>query len=331
MKTLPAESPYEQLVQKLKEQIAEGIARAQEAYEREKILTYWKMGESISKHLLSNARAENYGKELFNNLSQDLDISKRLLYQMTQFYNAYLAFSPLQNITWSHYRLLSTIRDETKRAYFENQIALEDWTKRDLENALRSEKKKIAKSAQKKKLSVFREKLFIYQIFKDPCSVNLLIDLGFKVYKETELFEHKGTFVETVKISDEKYEYNEVRAKRKQLYVYKAFVTEVIDGDTFWVMIDLGFKNWIKQKIRLRGIDTPAIETLEGIKAKEYVVNSLKDTKFIVIKCHYRDKFDRYLSDVFYLEDEEDPQIVLKNGNFINQELLDNNMAIPTD
>lgn len=324
MAKLPTTNTYTELVQDLKKEIAEGLARAQQAYDREKVITYWKMGESITKHLLSNVRAD-YGKELYKNLSRDLDISGRLLYQMTQFYSVYLAFSPIQNLKWSHYRLLSSVQDDKKRAVFEKQISKDNWSMRTLEKAVRRNKRQVTR----KKLSVFRERLYTYRIFKDKCSENMLIDLGFKVYKETELLDFDGEFVETFKTAEEKYEYKEADAKRKHLYVYKAFVTEVIDGDTLWVMIDCGFKTWIKQKIRLHKIDTSALETPEGIRAKDYVSNVLKNTSFVIIKCHGRDKFDRYLVDLLYLKDEEDPQVVLREGSFLNQELLDENLAVP--
>ena len=292
-------------------------------YDREKVFTYWKMGAAISKHLLSENNRADYGQKLFKNLSDDLKVGERLLYQMTQFFNAYPDFKPIENLKWSHYRLLTSVKDKDRREFFEEQISQDNWSKRKLEEALKGEKKQRRKTG---KLTVFRERLYTYRIFKDECSDTLLIDLGFNVFKETELLGNDGNYVETVKL-DTGYEYKKTNVKRKYLYVYKAFVKEVIDGDTLWVMIDCGFKTWIKQKIRLYKIDAPAISTQEGIKAKEYVEKVLKDVPFIVIKCHFRDKFDRYLVDLLYLKGEEDPRVALKEGMFLNQELLDKGLA----
>lgn len=47
----------------------------------------------------------------------------------------------------------------------------------------------------------------------------------------------------------------------KNLYTCKAYVTKIIDGDTIWMNIDLGFKTWIIHKIRLRGIAILEIST----------------------------------------------------------------------
>jgi len=47
----------------------------------------------------------------------------------------------------------------------------------------------------------------------------------------------------------------------------------VLDGDTFWATLDLGFKIFIRQKIRLHKIDAPLLETDAGTKAFEYLNN----------------------------------------------------------
>ena len=44
-------------------------------------------------------------------------------------------------------------------------------------------------------------------------------------------------------------------------YVYRCLVTRVVDGDTVDVSIDLGFDTWIKDRVRLMGIDTPESRT----------------------------------------------------------------------
>ena len=47
----------------------------------------------------------------------------------------------------------------------------------------------------------------------------------------------------------------------------------------------------------------------------------------VVLKSHGRDKYDRYLMDLFYLRDEDDPLAVLDKGIFLNQRLLDEGLA----
>jgi len=97
----------------------------------------------------------------------------------------------------------------------------------------------------------------------------------------------------------------------------------VLDGDTFRAVLDLGFKIFIRQKILLHKLDAPPAETDEGVKAMQYLNNKLKPLDFIVVKTHWRDKFDRYLADIYYLPDEADFLQVTIKGKYLNQELAD--------
>ncbi len=69
----------------------------------------------------------------------------------------------------------------------------------------------------------------------------------------------------------------------------------VIDGDTLQVRIDLGFSIVIEQRLRLRGLDAPELGTGQGLATKRFVESRLKDCKFLIIKTHGSDKYDRYL------------------------------------
>ena len=47
-----------------------------------------------------------------------------------------------------------------------------------------------------------------------------------------------------------------------------------------------------------------------------------------MIKTHGTDKYARYVTDVFYLPDEANSARVAREGNFLNQELLDIGHAV---
>jgi hypothetical protein len=49
-----------------------------------------------------------------------------------------------------------------------------------------------------------------------------------------------------------------------RIHIYQAKIVEVVDGDTFDLMIDLGFNNFTKQRMRLYGIDAPEMRTQAG-------------------------------------------------------------------
>jgi micrococcal nuclease len=77
-------------------------------------------------------------------------------------------------------------------------------------------------------------------------------------------------------------------------------ITNVVDGDTIDVDIDLGFSISYSQRVRLAGIDTPESRTTDkfektlGIESKEYLKKSLKDATEIVIKTEKPDSSEKY-------------------------------------
>lgn len=97
------------------------------------------------------------------------------------------------------------------------------------------------------------------------------------------------------------------------LYNYKALVDRVVDGDTIDVTIDCGFSVYVKERIRLAGIDTPETygvkkgseEYLKGMEAKTFVedlimglnvsIETLKDKK---------GKYGRYIARIYIMEDD---------------------------
>jgi len=90
------------------------------------------------------------------------------------------------------------------------------------------------------------------------------------------------------------------------MYTYKAKLIRVIDGDTIDAEIDLGFGVFLKQRIRLYGINTPETRTKNieekelGLKAKDRLVELLP-TEFIVETIlNKRGKYGRVLGIVSF-------------------------------
>jgi micrococcal nuclease len=77
-------------------------------------------------------------------------------------------------------------------------------------------------------------------------------------------------------------------------------VTNVVDGDTIDVEIDLGFDISFSSRVRLAGIDTPESRTTNkaekvlGLEAKEYVKSKVKEAKDVVIKTEKMDSSEKY-------------------------------------
>ena len=81
-------------------------------------------------------------------------------------------------------------------------------------------------------------------------------------------------------------------------------------------------------RLRLKGIDAPEIDTKEGIESRAFIEKALKNSPVIGIKTYRADKYSRYLADVFYLPGEKNPQTIISEGIFLNQQLIDNGLAI---
>lgn len=89
------------------------------------------------------------------------------------------------------------------------------------------------------------------------------------------------------------------------MYEYKAKLLRVIDGDTIDCIIDLGFNVRIKERVRLKGIDTPEVRTKDleekerGFAAKNRVIELFKGVdEFTVITEIRKGKYGRILGTI---------------------------------
>jgi len=95
-----------------------------------------------------------------------------------------------------------------------------------------------------------------------------------------------------------------------QLYVYKAYVVSVYDGDTCTVNIDLGLHTWIHgEKIRLARINAPELrgaEREQGILSRDYLRQLILDREIILntIKDQ-KEKYGRYLGEIWVKDDND--------------------------
>ena len=111
------------------------------------------------------------------------------------------------------------------------------------------------------------------------------------------------------------------------MYEYRCKVARVVDGDTVDVDIDLGFGVWLrKERIRLKGIDTPESRTRDreekkyGLAAKSFLKKALGLNPVLVTSKDGKGKFGRILGE-FVIE-------VEGTTININQLLVDNHHAV---
>lgn len=99
-----------------------------------------------------------------------------------------------------------------------------------------------------------------------------------------------------------------------KLYFYKAKCFNVVDGDTIDIEIDLGLKIFIRERVRLYGLDSSEIFGVKigspkyeaGLQCKNRVsdlilnkslwINTIKDKQ---------EKYGRYLATIYFLENEK--------------------------
>lgn len=84
---------------------------------------------------------------------------------------------------------------------------------------------------------------------------------------------------------------------------YRGVVRHVVDGDTLDVMLDLGLNDYCYRTLRLRGIDTPELNTVEGREVRDYVRQLLPLGTYCVVST-FKDvtTFGRYVADVRILD-----------------------------
>lgn len=111
----------------------------------------------------------------------------------------------------------------------------------------------------------------------------------------------------------------------KTEYLYNAIVTNVVDGDTIDVTIDLGFNIFTNMRLRLNGVDTKEtnskiLEERElAAKAKHFIIDMTLG-KGVMLETFKPDKYGRYLANVYLMD--------LDNTS-INQKLIENGLAVP--
>ncbi len=69
---------YNMLRDSIVQALAAGKERARQAVEREKVGTYWGVGELLRRHVLANGNHAGYGEQVIARLSKDVGIASHL-------------------------------------------------------------------------------------------------------------------------------------------------------------------------------------------------------------------------------------------------------------
>jgi len=337
MPAKPSMKTYQSLLAAVKGEIEKG----RKAIGRITAQTYWRVGQHISRDLLANKEHADYGAHVIGKLVSDTGISRAVLYDTVDFYRKYQKVPTSGQLGWSQYRELLSVGDRKKRLALEHRAQAKNLTARQVRAAAQkiNEKEKakavdVVAAAQPVSpaphLKVTRGRLRHIQLK----TVNgiLQVDCGFKVYHAVALKgipgAKEGDIVEYVAGVNGGWRFKRSCETRSAIFTYVATLERVVDADTLAVVIDAGFNNTVRQKLRFRHLNAPEIKTSEGKLARDFVVKELSTVKFFVIKTYGYEKYDRTLTDLFYLPGETDPEIVAAKGVLLNQRLFDAGLAV---
>lgn len=107
------------------------------------VTAYWNIGKLIVEdEQQGNSRAE-YGKAVLSDLSKRLTaefgkgFDERELRRIRQFYLVFPKWDALRpELTWTHYRLLIRVQNETARLWYMNEAAEQTWSSRQLDRQI---------------------------------------------------------------------------------------------------------------------------------------------------------------------------------------------------
>lgn len=161
---------------------------------------YWDIGRQIAEAQDNNSRAE-YGVQLLKYLAMNLTaefgkgFDESSLRRMRQFYWKFPIRATLwHELSWSHYRLLIRIEDDTQREFYGRECAESGWSVRQLERQINSffYERLLATQAGgrdkvKNEIQTLEPKTNQNYILKDPYILEFLDLKENKDYLESEL------------------------------------------------------------------------------------------------------------------------------------------------
>jgi predicted nuclease of restriction endonuclease-like (RecB) superfamily len=196
--------------------------------------TYWQIGKLIIEDEQQGKSKATYGEATLKTLASQLtfEFGKGFDYtnltNMRKFYQAFPIVDTLrQELSWSHYRLLSRLNSETKRNYYLQECIVANWNSRELQRQINS--------------LAFERVVHHLPEIKKPLIQNLL--------KDPYIFEFLGLPVDT---KNTEFEIETAIINHLQQFLLElgkgfAFVArqQHIETDTSDFFIDLVFYNYL--------------------------------------------------------------------------------------
>jgi hypothetical protein len=316
----------------LRSQVRRMLREGEDAGAEKRVARYYRIGEMIDFHVLGHGGKPEYGKVVMQRLADDLSVGYQRLYEMLSVRRAYPIFRTGGKLSWAHYVTLSTIDDERLREAYEAHAVRGRWSRQTLRDRIR-EGRLAAESGDL--LAEWNASVppnprrgipYTYRV-KEIVEGGLLVDLGMGVELGVDVDVPESIAQGDVVRTRRNGRIYEVEpGERGNLYTFRASVTRVVDGDTFWAKVDYGFRFSQPWKVRLRGVDAPELGTEEGEQAKAWVEERLARLPFVVMTTTKVGMYGRYIADVFF-GDSKKVDNVARRGKYLNGEMVEAGVA----
>lgn len=153
-----------QFLNDIREIIDKGKAAASTAVAHTAILTYWHIGKRIVEEEQAGYSRAQYGKRIIPALAEELKsrygsgYGQRNLAYYRKFYLAFpdkeILHTCVQNLSWSHIRLLVHVEDKEARQWYMQEATAEMWSVRTLERNITTQYYGRRLAAQRENLSL---------------------------------------------------------------------------------------------------------------------------------------------------------------------------------
>ncbi len=202
---------YQALIAAIRNELRQGLARAEEAVRRQRVITYWHIGRHIHRFL-----AQDPGSDAIHltRIAEDLDYSLDVVRKILKFYRSFPQLPAQPPLSWSQYRALLTAPVAQRSALLKKAIA-EGIGSEELYALISAGRHRLpagdAKSAGK--LDYTRGKLYIYKTLQGKHrrlkKGEIMVDGGFKWRRKVKAGPDSrltgGHIVRSVKTEDGRY------------------------------------------------------------------------------------------------------------------------------
>jgi endonuclease YncB( thermonuclease family) len=110
------------------------------------------------------------------------------------------------------------------------------------------------------------------------------------------------------------------------MFQYEAEVLRIVDGDTLWLEVHLGFKIRLEVDVRLANLNAPDVVqwTPSGLSepAMNYVSQCVPPGSTCIVDIQRAEKYGRWLAVIYYLKGSTDREEIGRSGHNLNDELI---------